>query len=93
MIPNELLDEFKRRMHIVYDIDDENLKSILENSYAILQDMCGSFDLTNVRGKFLVMEHARYTYNDDAEFFFENFAHDLNEFAINLFLIKENQNE
>lgn len=89
MITEEILNEFKQRMKIDYDIDDDNLLSILNNAYAVLQDMCGDFDLSNIRGKFLTMEYARYIYSDNAEFFFENFSHDINEFAVNLFLERE----
>lgn len=84
MITKEVLEEFKKRMRIDYDIDDDNLTSLLERSYSVIKMNCGEFDFDNKNGKFLVFEHARYSFNDDVEFFLSNFANDMASFAFSL---------
>lgn len=80
-----LLAEFKKRMHITFDIDDDNLKGLLKRSFFAIKSWCGEFDLdTNEYGKMLVIEHARYAFNEDTEFFIENFKEDLQSFSYEL---------
>ena len=42
-ISDELLQEFKDRMHITHDIEDENLKRLLSFSVVDLISKCGPF--------------------------------------------------
>lgn len=84
MITDDILKQFKQRMRITFDSDDENLRALLERSYSIIVSNCGDFDLDNPIGKHLTFEHARYTLNDDSEFFFGNFQHDLSSFSLDL---------
>lgn len=85
MVSDDLLNDFKRKMRITYDIDDDNLRAILERSLVVITSTCGDFDVEQEKyGRFLVLEHARYSFNEDAEFFMENFKHDLKLFAFEL---------
>lgn len=85
MVSDELLNQFKRKMRINYDIDDDNLREILTRSLTAIKANCGDFDVeSDEYGRFLVLEHARYTFNDDVEFFMGNFAQDLNSYAFEL---------
>lgn len=85
MVSDDLLNAFKRKMRITYDIDDDNLRETLGRSLAVIKANCGNFDVdSDDYGRFLVLEHARYSINDDAEFFMENFAQDLNSYAFEL---------
>lgn len=85
MVSDNLLKAFKQRMRIDYDIDDENLREMLERSFNVIKSNCGEFDVeSNEYGKLLVIEHARYAFNDDTEFFMSNFADDLASFAFSL---------
>lgn len=73
-ISDELLQEFKDRMHITHDIEDENLKRILSFSVVDLIAKCGPFDISiHEKAKELVFERTRYSYNDALEFFDTNF--------------------
>jgi len=78
MITDDILKEFKDRMHISHGIEDERLKETLSASLADIQEKCGEFSITeNKRGKELVFERSRYAYNDSVEFFEDNFLSQL----------------
>lgn len=84
-ISDNILNLFKKKMHITYDIDDDNLRGLLERSLAVIIANCGNFDVeTNKYGQHLVLEHARYSFNDDSEFFMSNFHDDLAAFSFML---------
>ncbi|MFK3938938.1 phage gp6-like head-tail connector protein [Alkalihalobacillus sp. NPDC078783] len=73
-VTDEILEQFKGRMHITSKAEDGNLKSMLASSYFYVQDKCGDFDLTvDGTGKELVFERSRYIYNDALEYFEDNF--------------------
>ncbi|OEK56326.1 hypothetical protein [Staphylococcus equorum] len=81
---NELLKEFKQRMHIFHSSEDESLKQILNKSYIAIQSICGSFDIEeNPIGQELVMERSRYVYNEQLQFFHKNFSTLLLDFGLN----------
>lgn len=69
----ELLVEFKSRMKIFNSIEDDTLKRSLSASKMAIKRMTGSDDLGNEEVKELVIERARYAYNDSLEFFEDNF--------------------
>lgn len=72
-ISNEILVEFKNRMKLGDD-EDDNLTRILKVSVEDLQAICGDYDInTSERFKELVFERSRYVYNDVLEFFSENY--------------------
>ncbi|MFF5513025.1 phage gp6-like head-tail connector protein [Staphylococcus capitis] len=80
---DELLKEFKERMHIFHDAEDESLKKILNKSYFAIQSICGEFDLKDdVIGQELVMERSRYVYNEQLQFFHKNYATALMDFGL-----------
>lgn len=73
----QLLKDFKMRMRIFHDAEDDNLKNILSSSMVAIKRWCGSDDVTKPEIKELVMERSRYVYNDSLEFFNENFLSEL----------------
>lgn len=73
-----LLNTFKERMHISHSSEDENLKHMLRQSIAYIEDKCGSFEVQaesnlDYRAVELVLERTRYTYNEALEYFEDNF--------------------
>lgn len=79
----EVLEEFKERMRLGND-EDQNLMRILSASNAALKRMCGDYDLnTDEVFKELVFERSRYVYNDALEFFNDNFLSQINNLGIN----------
>lgn len=97
-ISDELLQEFKDRMHISHSAEDEHLKKILSASIADLLIKCGPFDLVeNERARELVFERTRYVYNDALEFFEDNFLSLITSLGLTIalenFVIEESQNE
>lgn len=73
----QLLKDFKMRMRIFHNAEDENLKNILSSSMVAIKRWCGSDDVTKPEIKELVMERSRYVYNDSLEFFNDNFLSEL----------------
>jgi len=81
-ITNEILKEFKDRMHLE-DFEDENLMRILSASNKALIKACGGYDLaTDETFKELVFERSRYVYNDALEYFNANFLSQINSLGI-----------
>ena len=74
---HQLLESFKERMRIFHDGEDNNLSQILESSEAAILSLVGSKDSTDPRVRELILERARYVYNDQVEFFYGNFQGDL----------------
>lgn len=72
-----LLKDFKDRMRIFHSGEDENLSRMLESSEAAIYSLVGSKDTSDPRVRELVIERARYAYNDQVEFFYGNFQGDL----------------
>ncbi|ELY8216636.1 phage gp6-like head-tail connector protein [Enterococcus faecium] len=73
----QLLKDFKSRMRIFNNADDDNLENILESSTAAIKRWCGSEDITKPEIRELIIERSRYVYNDSLEFFNENFLSEL----------------
>lgn len=69
----ELLSEFKKRMHIFHDSEDNNILRILEASVSDIESLGGSMEKEPERTMELVIERSRYVYNDSLEFFYDNF--------------------
>ncbi|MFT4141744.1 MAG: hypothetical protein QM671_22640 [Bacillus sp. (in: firmicutes)] len=81
-ISDEILQEFKDRMHLG-DEEDDNLKRILSTSNKALLRVCGDYDLNNNEEfKELVFERSRYVYNDALEYFDKNFLSQINSLGI-----------
>ncbi|PFI17447.1 hypothetical protein [Bacillus cereus] len=82
VISNEILQQFKDRMRLGDD-EDDNLRRILFASNKALIKDCGSYDINEDETfKELVFERSRYTYNDALEYFAENFLTEINSFGI-----------
>ncbi|MGX5620876.1 hypothetical protein ACWKS7_19725 [Bacillus cereus] len=82
IISNEILQEFKDRMHLG-DEEDDNLKRILSTSNKALLRVCGNYDLNkDEEFKELVFERSRYVYNDALEYFDKNFLSQINSLGI-----------
>ncbi|PGA24102.1 hypothetical protein COL80_18655 [Bacillus thuringiensis] len=82
VISNEILQQFKDRMHLGDD-EDDNLKRILSTSNKALLRVCGNYDLNNDEEfKELVFERSRYVYNDALEYFDKNFLSQINSLGI-----------
>ncbi|HEY4601256.1 MAG TPA: phage head-tail connector protein [Cerasibacillus sp.] len=89
MITDEFLKEFKERMHISHNSEDDNLKRLLSFSISYIKEKCGEFDLngklnTDLRAKELVFERTRYLYNDAVEFFEDNFLSEITSLGLDL---------
>nr|DAS93004.1 MAG TPA: Head Tail Connector Protein [Caudoviricetes sp.]DAY08855.1 MAG TPA: Head Tail Connector Protein [Caudoviricetes sp.] len=84
-VSETLLKQFKDKLHILHDDDDDNLKRLLSFSYSVLCEKCGFFDIeNNEQGKSLVFERARYEYNDKLEYFDINFLGEISSLLIRL---------
>lgn len=81
MITNEIVQEFKDKMHLG-DFEDDNLKSILSASVDVLKRVCGQYGMEDRAFKELVFERSRYVYNDALEYFEDNFLHRINSLAL-----------
>jgi len=82
VISGVILQEFKERMHLG-DEEDDNLKRILSTSNKALIRVCGDYDLNNDEEfKELVFERSRYVYNDALEYFDKNFLSQINSLGI-----------
>ena len=88
-ITQELVQEFKERMHISHSSEDGNLKRLLSFSISSLKSSCGEFDVygekdTDLRAKELVFERTRYVYNNALEYFENNFLSEITSLGISL---------
>ena len=81
-----LLGTFKERMKIFHDAEDGNLSRMLVSSEKAILDLTGAFDLSDSRTEELVLERARYLYNDQVEFFFTNFQGEILELSLKNYL-------
>ncbi|PEQ93617.1 hypothetical protein CN483_30010 [Bacillus cereus] len=82
VISDEIIQQFKDRMHLGDD-EDENLKRILFASNEALLKVCGLNDINKDETfKELVFERSRYAYNDALEYFTKNFLTEINSFGI-----------
>ncbi|MBJ8025781.1 hypothetical protein [Bacillus cereus] len=82
VISNEILQQFKDRMRLGDD-EDDNLRRILFTSNKDLVRVCGDYDLNkDEMFKELVFERSRYFYNDALEYFNQNFLSQINSLSI-----------
>lgn len=72
-----LLESFKERTRIFHAGEDNNLSKMLESSESAILSLVGSKDSADPRVRELILERARYVYNDQVEFFYGNFQGDL----------------
>lgn len=69
-------------MRIFHDVEDENLSFILSSSEKALDGQFGCRVLDKSGGDELIIERARFVYNDKLELFAEAFANELYRFAV-----------
>ncbi len=78
LVTAELLKQFKDRMHIFHEGEDDNLKELLSFSVSFVESKIGKFDIEkNKKAKELVFERTRYAYNDALEYFEDNFLSEI----------------
>lgn len=83
-----ILEEFKSRMHITHN-EDDNLQKLLSFSVSAIRSSCGSFDINGVtdidnRARELVFERTRYVYNDATEYFQDNFLSEITSLGLDI---------
>nr|DAY14842.1 MAG TPA: Head Tail Connector Protein [Caudoviricetes sp.] len=76
-------------MRIFHSGEDENLSRMLESSEANILSLVGSQYPTEPRVRELILERARYVYNDQVEFFYENFQGDLMALSLENYKVEE----
>ena len=96
-ITQELLQEFKDRMHISHN-EDNNLKQLLSFSITRIKASCGDFNIygekeTDISAKELVFERTRYAYNDAIEYFEDNFLSDITSLGLAIAFAKEDDTD
>ncbi|SDK82486.1 hypothetical protein [Lacicoccus qingdaonensis] len=73
-ITDDVVQEFKGRMRVYHNHEDDRIESMLEGSYAFLTNKCGHFSMDEPnQGKELVFERTRYVYHDAVEYFDVNY--------------------
>lgn len=70
---HSLLDPFKERMRIFHSGEDANLSRMLESSQMVITRLVGSGNIHDHQIRELILERARYVYNDQVEFFLRKF--------------------
>ncbi|MGD6873014.1 phage gp6-like head-tail connector protein [Sutcliffiella horikoshii] len=92
-VTDQLLQEFKERMHISHD-EDNNLKRLLSFSMAYVKSKVKNIDIeTNLQAKELVIERTRYAYNDTLEYFENNFISQINSLILEAAMDEMEENE
>lgn len=86
---HSLLAAFKERMRIFHDGEDNNLSKMLESSESAILSLVGSKDSADPRVRELILERARYVYNDQVEFFYGNFQGDLMALSLENYKLEE----
>ena len=84
-----LLKSFKERMRIFHTGEDNNLSKMLESSESAILSLVGSKDYADPRVRELILERARYVYNDQVEFFYQNFQGDLMALSLENYKLEE----
>lgn len=82
VISNEILQQFKDRMRLGDDEDDNLRRILFASNQALIKD-CGTYDINEDETfKELIFERSRYVYNDALEYFTQNFLTEINSFGI-----------
>ena len=88
-VTDELLEEFKARNNIFHDGQDSDYEKLLSYSIAYVRSKCGEFEIdgkkdTDKLATELVLERARYAYNDALEYFEKNFQSEILSLGIEM---------
>lgn len=74
----DMLAAFKANMHITNSAEDANLQDLLNRSAAAISRMTGAPDALALDAtRELVLERARYAYNEALEYFNDNFLSEI----------------
>ena len=84
-----LLESFKGRMRIFHSGEDNNLSQMLKSSESAILSLVSSKDTADPRVRELILERARYAYNDQVEFFYGNFQGDLMALSLENYKLEE----
>lgn len=85
MNDQKFIDEYKARFRIFHASEDKEIGMQLEDSFADIQSLIGTFDPSNYsKGKELVFERTRYLRNEALEFFSEHFQRMIMDASIDL---------
>ena len=76
-------------MRIFHTGEDNNLSKMLESSESVILSLVGSKDYADPRVRELILERARYVYNDQVEFFYQNFQGDLMALSLENYKLEE----
>ena len=81
-VTDNLIEEFKQRMHISHSIEDDSLENMLHQSLNYVKRVCGDFDIdgdksSDIAAKELALERTRYSYNEALEYFEDNFLSEI----------------
>ena len=76
-------------MRIFHNGEDANLSKMLESSDSAIFSLVGSKDSADPRVRELILERARYAYNDQVEFFYGNFQGDLMALSLENYKLEE----
>ena len=91
-ISDNILEEFKSRMRITHQSDNDNIRMILSASLADIREKCGEFSIDeHDRAKELVFERSRYVYNDSVEYFDDNFLSQLTSLSFELWEVDSDE--
>lgn len=89
---DELVQDFKDMEKIDHTSEDIYIKKLLKRSYEKLQRDYGKFDIDkDLIGRELVLNRARYAYQDLLEYFNENYRVDLIDFGISLVEVEDDE--
>lgn len=89
---DELVQDFKDMEKIDHTSEDSYIEKLLKRSYEKLQRDYGKFDIDkNLIGRELVLNRARYAYQDLLEYFNENYRVDLIDFGISLMEVEDDE--
>lgn len=89
---DELVQDFKDMEKFDHTSEDSYIEKLLKRSYEKLQRDYGKFDIDkNLIGRELVLNRARYAYQDLLEYFNENYRVDLIDFGISLVEVEDDE--
>lgn len=81
---SSLLDELKLNLRITWSEEDHHLTNIIERCIAYLENLTGASFVyeTDITARELILERARYVYNNAADEFEKNFYSELARFIL-----------
>lgn len=90
---HDLLEALKERLIIDYDSRDDDLCRLLEESVGEIERLVGSKDLAHPSVRSLVLNRARYAFNGQEEFFYDNFRSDIMGLSLEFYQTEGEDND